>query len=85
MFIMSPEFWDTSFQPTHSYYGGSEPNILEALRKSGHIGVMMRTHNDSRDLQHIDAEYVAWKHYAIDKTKALSFEDWLKEKKKHEN
>ncbi len=79
MFIMSPRFWTTKFHKTFSFYGGSEANILNALKDAGKYGVMMTEHDDARDTEGIDLDYLSWKYYAIHRKDALSFDEWLRE------
>ena len=67
------------FRKTFSYYGGTEGNILDALNKAKMHGYMLREHDDLQDLEDRDAEYLAWKHYAIVRPEAMSLADWLQD------
>jgi hypothetical protein len=79
MLMFSRHFPWQHFGKTFSYYGGTEGNILDALTANKMHGYMMRDHDDSRDTEDMDPEYIAWKKYAIVRPDAKSLADWMKD------
>lgn len=63
---------------SHPFYGGTEGNILNALRESGYKGYMMEEHDDGRDLVGQEGAYQLWKAEMIVKLEQQDFREWLK-------
>lgn len=79
MLLFSSRFPWHQMRKSHSFYGGTEGNILNALKAEYMHGYMLRQHDDLQDTEDRDAEYTAWKHYAIVRPDAKSLADWLKD------
>lgn len=83
LLIFRMSFLQQGYEQWHSFYGGTEGAILKALTERQMTGYMMREHDDARNLEFQDELYAVWKKYAIDKPKALSFEQWLKDNEEY--
>jgi hypothetical protein len=77
LFIFRRRFVEDYPMPIHNFYGGDEYLILEKLKRDYKLGYMMSEHDDVQDTVGVDADYVAWKRYAIDKEQAISFAEYL--------
>ena len=64
---------------THSYYGGTEGNILMALRRAGMCGTMLEDEQDLMICVDNDQFYIAWKHIVINHLVHPDFEEWLQQ------
>lgn len=63
---------------SHPFYGGSEGNILNALRANDYKGYMLSDHDDARDLTGQEGAYQLWKAEMIVKHDQVDYETWLK-------
>lgn len=62
---------------THSFYGGTEMNIFNALVRSNHIGLMLEDYEDKMISVDCDKEYIIWKAISINSQIHEDFEEWL--------
>ncbi len=62
---------------SHSYYGGTENNIYEALKRTGFQGIMLEDYEDKMISCGHDKEYVIWKAIVINSQQHEDFEEWL--------
>lgn len=62
---------------SHSFYGGTENNIWEALQRTNSPGVMLENEEDLMISTGHDKEYIIWKAIVINSTHHEDFEEWL--------
>lgn len=73
-------------QQSHEFYGGTEGNVLNALKRAGLKGYMFTDISDHMTSVEFDGAYIAWKQQVITQSgKQISFDDWLKENSAHEH
>lgn len=62
---------------SHSFYGGTENNIWDALQRTNCPGLMLEDEEDLMISTNNDKEYIIWKAIVINSTEHLDFEEWL--------
>jgi hypothetical protein len=78
--IYRGSFFKRGITQTREFYGGTEWNILESLRKAGLIGLCTIDHDDLRDVDGWHGAYLEWKAETIVKKEQTDFEDWCRAK-----
>ena len=72
--------WILKMRPliqSHSYYGGTEANIYEALKRTNTPGLMLEDFEDKMISAGCDKEYIIWKAIVINSEEHPDFEEWL--------
>lgn len=77
--ILSKKFINQDITSIHKYYGGTEYDFVEHLKKINGHGALMVDHIDLINRNNFDPLYQRWKSETIQLENGPDFIDWLKE------
>jgi hypothetical protein len=81
MTVMKGDFFNQlpeTLRPSHSCYGGTEGNLLQAWTGLGMIGLMMEDYWDDMTDEGVEAGYILWKLEVIAHPgEQLTYDEWL--------